>query len=132
MKYTIQRLDGRHSYNHLFEYYIGFGNRMSNNQGPLNFAHVQKWFTETYGWSAEIRQYSDILEWTRVNNSVSIAMRQKFGTHPLFKQRPSQLKDMPSICNPIWSWTNGYNDLRIYVQSDQELVFFQLASPLTS
>jgi hypothetical protein len=36
-------------------------------------------------------------------------------------------KDLPDDCNPNWSWTNGYDDLRIYVKDDPELAFFQLA-----
>jgi hypothetical protein len=42
-------------------------------------------------------------------------------------QRPP--KTLPDVCNTHWSWTNGYNDLRIYVASDKELTFFQLAHP---
>jgi len=38
----------------------------------------------------------------------------------------SILEDLPSHCNPHWSWTNGYDDLRIYVRGAAELNFFQL------
>jgi hypothetical protein len=130
MKYTIQLLDGRYSYNQLFEYYIGFSNRMSREQGPLYFTLVQKWFTETYGWSAEVKLYADILQWTKFYNSTSVNMYKKFGSHPLLNQNPPTLQDTPSICNSHWSWTNSYDDLRIYVASDKELTFFQLAHPI--
>jgi hypothetical protein len=36
------------------------------------------------------------------------------------------LEKTPAYCNPHWSWTNGYDDLRIYVSSSTELVFFKL------
>jgi hypothetical protein len=131
MKYTIQRLDGRHTHKNLFQYYIGFSTRMSNEQGPLNFTLAQKWFTETYGWSAEIRQYADIIEWYNITNSIHGIVRRKFSGHPLFKNLGST-SDIPEVCNPKWSWTNGYNDLRIYVATDKELSWFQLSNKMVS
>ena len=126
MKYTIQRLDGRFTYRDWFQYYIGFSQNMSNNQGPLNFDHCLQWFIQTYGWSAEIRQYADMHRWVGMNQSMTQQMIRKFGNnHPL---SISAAPDLPTSCNPYWSWTNGYNDLRIYVKSDQELSFFQLAN----
>lgn len=130
MKYTIQKRVGRHTYKDLFQYYIGFGNRMSNNQGPLDFTLTHKWFTETYGWSAEIRQYADIMNWSNINSTVRGLMSRKFAGHPLFKN--PGLTQVPEVCNPKWSWTNGYDDLRIYVATDKELAFFQLAHPISA
>jgi hypothetical protein len=68
---------------------------------------------ETYGWSAEIRQYDDMRAWITTNNRVL----------------KGQAAEIPPECNPYWSWTNGYDDLRIYVASDRELNFFQLRWP---
>jgi hypothetical protein len=68
---------------------------------------------ETYGWSAEIRQYADMHAWIVTNNRVL----------------KGQAAEIPAECNPHWSWTNGYDDLRIYVASDRELNFFQLRWP---
>jgi len=113
MKYDIQRLDGRFTYRDLFQYTIKFTNRMSNNQGPQQFAEAQKWFFDTYGWSAEIRQYAEIRAWITTNNRVL----------------KGTAAEIPDECNPYWSWTNGYDDLRIYVASDRELNFFQLRWP---
>lgn len=113
MKYEIVKLDGRFTFRELFEYCIKFSGRMGNSQGPLGFTQVQKWFFETYGWSAEIRQYADIVNWVNNNNR-------------LLRGNPLEL---PDECNPCWSWTNGYDDLRIYVKSDKELNFFQLKWP---
>lgn len=113
MKYEIQRLDRRFTYRDLFEYCIKFGGRMSMSCGPLHFTQVQRWFTDTYGWSAEVRQYSDIVTW--ISNS-----------NRWLKGSPI---DMPEECNKYWSWTNGYDDLRIYVATDAELNFFQLKFP---
>ena len=122
MKYTIQRLDGRFSFRKYFEYYIGFTGRMTNGQGPLHFNTAHKWFTDVYGWSAEVRQYEDMVRWTA-------------GSQLYFQGAPRVIKnsdndELPLCCNPHWSWTNGYEDLRIYVASDQELAFFQLSHPV--
>ena len=128
MKYTIQRLDGRFTYRNWFQYYVGFSHQMSNDQGPLNFDHCLQWCIQTYGWSAEIRQYADMHRWVGMNQNVTQRMIKKFGNnHPLgIPAAP----DLPASCNPYWSWTNGYSDLRIYIKSDPELVFFQLANPI--
>jgi hypothetical protein len=119
MKYTINRMDGRFSYRNWFQYYIGFAGKMSNDNGPVDFDHCLRWFTQTYGWSAEIRQYADMHSWTNYNKSVSHLLRN------------SAKFQLPDCCNPNWSWSNGFvTDLRIYVKGDQELSFFQLAIPV--
>ena len=121
MKYEIQRLDGRFTYRDLFEFCIKFSNNMSNSQGPLHFSDAQKWFFQTYGWSAEIRTYEKLKRWTTQISQVRA-----------FKPASGLLHELPEHCNPHWSWTNGYDDLRIYVATDKELAFFQLAFPKKS
>ena len=118
MRYVIQRLDGRYSYRDWFEYYLGFSNHMSNRQGPEHYNNALKWFMETYGWSAEIRQYHKIMQW---NGSMVINQ---------LINRPGATMTRSQHCNPNWSWTNSFGDLRIYVATDQELAFFQLAHPV--
>lgn len=120
MKYEIIRLDGRYTYRDLFEYCIRFSNRMAVDQGPLKFNDALKWFSETYGWSAEIRDYSKMQKWTA-------RATQWMGNHRLV---PGLLEETPDHCNPHWSWTNGYDDLRIYVKSSQELTLFTLKHPV--
>jgi hypothetical protein len=112
MKYEILKLDGRFTYRDLFEYCIKFSNSMTVDRGPLQFNDALRWFFNTYGWSAEIRDYSKMQKW-------AVQTTQWLGI----------LEDVPAHCNPHWSWTNGYNDLRIYVATDKELAFFQLAHP---
>ena len=34
--------------------------------------------------------------------------------------------DVPAFINPLWSWTNGSNNLRLYMKSEKELSFFKL------
>ena len=119
MKYEIAKLDGRFTYRDLFEYYIKFSNSMTRGHGPLHFNAVLEWFRDTYGWSAEIRQYNNMMSWTTASRNV---MNQ-------FPKATGILSELPDCCNSHWSWTNGYNDLRIYVASDRELNFFLLKWP---
>jgi hypothetical protein len=119
MKYEIIRLDGRFTYRELFEYCIKFSNRMAVDQGPLKFNDALRWFFDTYGWSAEVRDYSKMQKWTLQ------------ATHWLGNARPlaaaaGVLTELPPHCNPHWSWTNGFDDLRIYVRSDAEITLFKL------
>jgi len=125
MKYNIQQLDGRHSYHRWFQYYAGFSPRMTSNKGPLHFTRAQQWCFQTWGWSAEVRQWDDIYRWTA--NSVPMMRLNKGFVH---QPTPSNL---PEECNPYWSWTNGTTaggELRLYFKSDAELAFFQLAYPV--
>jgi hypothetical protein len=121
MKYEIFKLDGRYTYRDLFEYCIKFSNRMAVDQGPLQFNDALEWFRDTYGWSAEIRDYAKMQKWT-------VQATQWLGSRAIQKAS-GILEDLPGHCNPHWSWTNGYDDLRIYVATDKELAFFQLALP---
>ena len=119
MKYEIAKLDGRFTYRDLFEYYIKFSNSMTRGHGPLHFNTVLEWFRDTYGWSAEIRQYNNMMSWTTASRNV---MNQ-------FPKATGILSELPDCCNSHWSWTNGYDDLRIYLATDKELNFFLLRWP---
>jgi hypothetical protein len=94
---------------------------MAVDHGPLKFNDAMRWFTDTYGWSAEIRDYSKMQKWTR-------QATQWMGSSRL-QTAQGILEQMPDHCNSHWSWTNGYDDLRIYVASDRELNFFLLKWP---
>jgi len=126
MKYTIQRLDKRYSHADLFQYYIGFKPRMDADRGPECFNEVLQWFTRTYGWSAEIKQHVNMKQYGKAYNNVTHHMNQKFGI-PL-NQMTHQL--IPGFCNELWSWSNLYDDLRIYTATHRELTFFQLTFPV--
>lgn len=119
MKYHIQRMDGRFRYRNWFQYYIGFSGRMSDSRGPENFNRVQRWFIDTYGWSAEVRQYDEMYKWNSVLAPAPLMSTKGGWTRP----KP---KELPPDCNPNWSWSNGCDDLRIYLQGQKELNLFQL------
>ena len=64
---------------------------------------------EAYGYTAEIR------DWQYIQNQ-----------HHNRKVYNLTGAPMPTMVNYNWSWTNGYDDLRIYVKSDKELTMFKL------
>jgi len=116
MKYTVQRLDKRFNYFEWFKYHISFSARITVSQGPLHFIESQQWFTNTYGFSAEIRIWQEI--------KTHYAMRNQFN----LTSGPGDFSDnLPFAVNPHWSWSNAYRDLRIYIADDQELSLFKLA-----
>lgn len=117
MKYTVVNLDGRYAYRDRFKYYLGFSTTMTRQQGPIAFNDAVCWFTERYGWSAEIKQWHHISRWTG-NQLAGIPVASGILAEP------------SAHCNPHWSWSNGYQDLRVYVASEQELAFWQLAYPV--
>jgi len=110
MKYKIQKLDGRYAHREYFAYTIVFQPRMRpDHKGILWFNDVKRWFERTYGASSEIREWREMLRYH--NAFISYMEKEKLSDHVNFN----------------WSWSNGYEDLRIYVKSDKELSFFKLA-----
>ena len=67
-----------------------------------------------------IRDYNKMHKWTQQTT-------QWMGSR--FQASQGVLEQLPDHCNSYWSWTNGYDDLRIYVATDRELNFFQLRWP---
>ena len=123
MIYSVQQLDGRYSHNRYFKYCIEFGSRMNFGQGPEHFTNAQQWFFKTYGWSAEVRQWNEILRYYHLAANVPA---WKVGLGPA-------VPNLPESVNFLWSWQTGdsnYTKSRIYVHGDKELSFFQLAHPI--
>jgi hypothetical protein len=121
MIYKLNRLDGRHSHNSRFQYYLGFTANMANRSGPLHFNDAMAWCIKTYGWSAEVNQTAKIMSWTSSIMPWSQITNLATGI----------IDHAPEFCNPYWSWSNHIgSDLRIYLRGDGELAFFQLAHPV--
>jgi hypothetical protein len=106
MKYDVKKLDGRYAHNAHFDYCIEFPR---NQFGPVEFHTVMQWMIETYGYSAEVRDFM----WIRS----MLAKRQQFNV-------PNS--NVPKFINPLWSWTNGSENLRMYLKGEKELSFFKL------
>ena len=106
MKFKIKKLDGRYAYNNYFEYCVEFPRKTF---GPVEFHTVMAWMIETYGYSAEVRDFMYIRD--------MLLRRQQFNVPE---------SDTPDFVNQQWSWTNGSNNLRLYFATDKELSFFKL------
>ena len=74
--------------------------------GVLDFDRARRWMNRTYGWSQDVETRTALLK-RRIdplNNSV-------------------QDEDI----NLHWAYSVQYNDYRIYLKGDEELMFFQLS-----
>ena len=106
MRYIVKKLDGRYAYNNYFEYVIEFPR---NSFGPMDFHTCLGWMIETYGYSAEVRDFMYIRG--------MLKKRQQFNVPD---------SDTPAFVNQTWSWTNGSDNLRLYMKSEKEVSFFKL------
>ena len=106
MKYTAKKLDGRYAYNNYFEYCIEFPRATF---GPLEFHQAMMWMITTYGYSAEVRDFMYIRG--------MLKKRQQFKVPD---------SDTPDFVNTNWSWTNGSENLRLYIKDEKMLTLFKL------
>jgi len=108
MYYKIVELDGRHSWRHLYGYYISFSrdHSLAPGTGVLEFDRARRWFNRTYGWSQDVKTQNEIAD--QMNDTV-----------------PSS--HQPEDLNLLWAYSTEYRNYRIYVASDKELMFFELA-----
>ena len=66
---------------------------------------------ETYGYSAEVRDFMWIRSMLGKNvNSLTFLI----------------VRCSEAFINPLWSWTNGSEHLRMYLKGEKELSFFKL------
>ena len=105
MNYKIVRLDNRHNYNKIYRYSIEFPKGVFSS-GVLDFDRARRWFNRTYGWSQDVKTQNDIAGQLNI---------QDYKNH--------QQEDL----NLAWAYCTEYRNYRIYVASDKELMFFELA-----
>ena len=105
MNYKIVKLDGRHNYNKIYRYSIEF-RKGTYSSGVLDFDRARRWFNRTYGWSQDVRTQNEIAGQLNI---------QDYKNH--------QQEDL----NLAWAYCTEYRNYRIYVASDKELMFFELA-----
>jgi hypothetical protein len=107
MKYLVTRLDRRYSHSGVFDYMLEFSkNTRGNGTGVLDFDRARRWMNRTYGWSQDVEIQSAIKWLGSVRPDVTV-----------------QVEDM----NQYWAYSVAYKDYRIYLASEKELTFFQLA-----
>jgi hypothetical protein len=105
MKYEIVKLNGRNSWSKIYRYTIEFP-KGDYSSGVLEFDRARRWFNRTYGWSTDVKTQNEIAE--QLNDQVP-------SSH--------QSDDL----NLQWAYSTEYRNYRIYVASDKELMFFELA-----
>lgn len=106
MKYTVKKLDGRFAHNNYFEYCIEFSRELF---GPYDYHKAMMWMIVTYGYSAEVRDYMQIQSMMK--------KRQQFNVPD---------SDNPEFINGNWTWTNGAENLRLYIRDEKVLTMFKL------
>ena len=67
------------------------------------------WMIVTYGYSAEVRDYMQIQSMMK--------KRQQFNVPD---------SDNPEFINGNWTWTNGAENLRLYIRDEKILTMFKL------
>ena len=106
MKYDIVKLNGRSdNWSKIYRYTIEFP-KGDYSSGVLEFDRARRWFNSTYGWSTDVETQNEIAE--QLNDQVP-------SSH--------QSDDL----NLQWAYSTEYRNYRIYVASDKELMFFELA-----
>ena len=105
MNYEIVKLDGRHNWRKIYKYSIEFP-KGAFSSGVLEFDRARRWFNRTYGWSQDVKTQNEIA--FQLNHRV-----------------PESYK--PDDLNLLWAYSTEYRNYRIYVASDKELMFFELA-----
>jgi len=105
MQYQIVKLDGRHGWSKIYRYSIEFP-KGAYSSGVLEFDRARRWFNRTYGWSQDVKTQNDIA-----------GQLNKWGPE----------SHEPDALNLLWAYSTEYRNYRIYVSSDKELMFFELA-----
>ena len=100
MRYEIIELDRRHSYHKIYKYSIEFSKASWVGTGALDFDRARRWFNENFGWSQEVDVQQKMAGLSRVQDN---------------------------DINFHWAFTTQYRNYRIYVSSDKEMAWFQLA-----
>ena len=93
---------------------------MGNDCGPLSFSEAKEWFTQKFGQSCEVREWHEMKQWEDRYSQV-VTASNPHGTIP------KNLENIKKFVNPHWSWSNGTNDLRVYIAGEKELAFFYLS-----
>lgn len=105
MKYTVTRLDRRHSWHHDFRWMIEFKRPKSwaptMRSGVLDFDQCRRWFNEKFGWSTDVETREEIIK-----ESSAVG---EYNKH--------------------WAYSIQYDEYRLYVADDATLNWFALSFP---
>ena len=106
MRYEVTKLDRRHSWYAQFAYMLEFSKNTWKGTGVLDFDRARRWMNQTWGWSQD------------VDTRLALCKRM---------MDPANHSVEHEDINLHWAYSVQYNDYRIYLVSDKELGWFQLA-----
>jgi hypothetical protein len=106
MQYEVVKLDKRHSWHAQFNYMLEFSKSTWKGTGVLDFDRSRRWMNQTWGWTQDVETRLALLNRKRELRNTAV-----------------QDEDI----NLHWSYSVQYNDYRIYLFSEKELAWFQLA-----
>ena len=106
MRYEVVKLDKRHSWYNHFDYMLEFSKRTWVGTGVLDFDRSRRWMNQTWGWSQDVKTRDELV---------------------VRRMDPVNLVVQDEDINLHWAYSVQYNDYRIYLASDKELSWFQLA-----
>jgi len=72
----------------------------------LDFDRARRWMNQTWGWTQDVVTRQELIN-RRANTANTVVQDEDINQH--------------------WSYSVQYNDYRIYLASDKELSWFQLA-----
>ena len=99
-------MDRRFSHSASFNYMLRFSKAAWPGTGVLDFDRARRWMNRTWGWGQDVETRTAIKRCKMLNPDVAV-----------------QDEDI----NQHWAYSAVYNDYRIYLASEKELAFFQLA-----
>lgn len=110
MKYTVTKLDRRHSYHNEFGWMIEFRRMPTWSKtiagGVLAFDRSRRWFNEKFGWSQDVKTRETIGRITQAD-----------------------VEQIEGDYNQTWAYSVEYTEYRIYVKNEAVLNWFVLSHP---
>ena len=106
MKYQVTKLDHRYSHRGSFAYVLEFSKNTWPGTGVLDFDRARRWMNRTWDWGQDVETRTAIKRCKMLNPDVAI---------------------QDADINQHWAYSVAYKDYRIYLASEKELTFFQLA-----
>ena len=127
MEFNLKYTDRRHRYHKWFFAYLSFGKKMGISYGPLGFCQACEWFATHYGASAEVTLWHDMRDWrdSLTKMGIQAATSPQKNSVSLASEKDNNID---KYVNPHWAWSNGTEDLRIYICSEKELNFFHISN----
>ncbi len=106
MRYKVTKLDKRYAWSDDFAWCLEFTRSEWKGTGVLDFDHARRWMTNAWGWSQDVETM-----------------------HAMARELNRRVESWDGFINKHWAYAVQYKDYRIYLKSDAELSWFQVAHP---